>query len=92
MKRKKIRFPAALFSGILLVFLDQYTKYLAAKFLKPGGPVILIRNVLELRYLEFQGWPETALSLNRSLNGAYKLHRKALDLLQRVLASCGEGK
>ena len=55
MKRKKIRFPAALFSGILLVFLDQYTKYLAAKFLKPGGPVILIRNVLELRYLENRG-------------------------------------
>ena len=29
---------------------------------------------------------------NRSLNGAYKLHRRALDLLQRVLASCGERK
>ena len=49
-------------------------------------------RLLELRYLECQGWPETAMSLNRSLNGAYKLHRRALDLLQRVLASCGERK
>ena len=66
MKRKKIRFPAALFSGILLVFLDQYTKYLAAKFLKPGGPVILIRNVLELRYLENRG---AAFGMLQNRNG-----------------------
>ena len=49
-------------------------------------------RLLELRYLECQGWPETAMSLNRSLNGAYKLHRRALDLLQRIMASCGERK
>ena len=49
-------------------------------------------RLLELRYLECQGWPETAFSLNRSLNGAYKLHRRALDLLQQVPASHGEEK
>lgn len=51
----KLRFPAALILGILLIFLDQYTKYLAAKLFKAGGPVIVIPNVLELRYLENRG-------------------------------------
>ena len=55
MKNRKMRFPAAFLLGIVLIFLDQYTKYLAVKFLKPGGPVTLIRNVLELRYLENRG-------------------------------------
>lgn len=55
MKNSKIKFPAAALTGILLVFLDQYTKYLAATFLKPKGMISLIPNVLELRYLENRG-------------------------------------
>ena len=39
----------------VLVFLDQYTKYLAVTFLKPRGSVSLIPGVLELRYLENRG-------------------------------------
>ncbi len=55
MTQKKSRFPAAFLISIILVLLDQYTKYLAVKFLKPGGPVSLIPGVLELRYLENRG-------------------------------------
>lgn len=55
MKNERIKVPAAFLLWIVLVFLDQYTKYLAARFLKPNGPVILVRNVLELRYLENRG-------------------------------------
>ncbi len=55
MTDKKSRFPAAFLITVILVFLDQYTKYLAVRFLKPGGPVQLIRGVLELRYLENRG-------------------------------------
>ena len=55
MKKSKTRFPSAVLAWALLVFLDQYTKYLAVTFLKPRGFVSLIPNVLELRYLENRG-------------------------------------
>lgn len=55
MKNRKLRFPIAVCLWGLLVFLDQYTKYLAARFLKPAGSVPLIPRVLELRYLENRG-------------------------------------
>lgn len=55
MENKKSRFPAAFLLGIILIFLDQYTKYLAVRFLKPRGYVTLIKGVLELRYLENRG-------------------------------------
>lgn len=41
----------AVISGVAL---DQFTKYLAIKYLK-GEPIILIKDVLEFRYLENRG-------------------------------------
>ncbi len=52
---KKVRFPAVFLIAVILVLLDQYTKYLAVTYLKPGGPVSIINGVLELRYLENRG-------------------------------------
>jgi len=52
-------------------------------------PDIGMIRLLELRYLECLSWPETVLTLDCSPSGAYKLHRRALDLLQRVPASRG---
>ena len=49
------RFAACILIGIILVFLDQCTKYLAETFLKPKGYVTVIPGVLELRYLENRG-------------------------------------
>lgn len=37
---------------VILVGLDQFTKYLAATFLQGKNPVVLIKNVLEFCYLE----------------------------------------
>ena len=39
----------------LLLLLDQFTKYLAVTKLKDKPAVVLIRNVLELKYLENRG-------------------------------------
>ena len=55
MKSKNLRVPTAFLVGIILVFLDQYTKYLAFTYLRPKGAVVLIQGVLELRYLENRG-------------------------------------
>ncbi len=55
MKKKHMRFPAAFLIWVILVFLDQYTKYLAMTYLRPKGAVVLIPGVLELRYLENRG-------------------------------------
>lgn len=40
---------------ILLLALDQFTKYLASVHLKGGNSVILIKNVFQLQYLENRG-------------------------------------
>lgn len=55
MRKQKVRFPAALLVFVLLVVVDQYTKYLAVVFLKQKISVPLIEGVLELRYLENRG-------------------------------------
>ena len=55
MKKKHMRFPAAFLVWVILVFLDQYTKYLAMTYLRPKGAIGLIPGVLELRYLENRG-------------------------------------
>ena len=47
-------FEAILFVAAL-VGIDQYTKYYAATTLKENGPVVLIKNVLELSYTENRG-------------------------------------
>ena len=39
----------------VLLFLDQFTKYLAVSHLKGRPPVVLIEHVLELEYLENKG-------------------------------------
>jgi signal peptidase II len=40
---------------ILLVGLDQVTKYLAIVYLKSDGPIPIIKNVFELSYVENRG-------------------------------------
>ena len=55
MNHRNRRFAACILIGIILVFLDQYTKYLAETFLKPKGYVTVIPGVLERRYLENRG-------------------------------------
>ncbi len=40
---------------VLLLFLDQITKYLAIEKLKGQDPVVLIKDVFELQYLENRG-------------------------------------
>ena len=55
MNHRNRRFAACILIGIILVFLDQCTKYLAETFLKPKGYVTVIPGVLELRYLENRG-------------------------------------
>lgn len=42
-------------SAVLLVILDQYTKFLAVRHLKGRNPFVLIPGVLELNYLENTG-------------------------------------
>lgn len=39
----------------MLLFLDQFTKYLASAHLKDGGPLILIPGIFQLHYLENRG-------------------------------------
>lgn len=45
----------AVISVILLVLFDQYTKWLAITYLKGKQSFIIIKNVLELSYLENRG-------------------------------------
>lgn len=57
MKKKASGWNTFLFSVVLifgLLFLDQFTKYLTKAYLK-DSPVILIKDVLSLRYVENRG-------------------------------------
>ena len=45
----------AIISVIVLVFIDQWTKGLAVSNLKYGEPFVLLKNVLELAYVENTG-------------------------------------
>ncbi len=42
-------------SVLLLLGVDQYTKYLASAYLKGGHSIVLIENVFQLHYLENRG-------------------------------------
>ncbi|MBO5472570.1 MAG: signal peptidase II [Lachnospiraceae bacterium] len=53
--KKKLFLLLDLFSIILLVLLDQYTKYLAVIHLKDKAAFNIISGVLELNYLENKG-------------------------------------
>lgn len=44
-----------LIASIILIFLDQLTKYFAVTNLKNGDPFVIIKNVFELHYLENHG-------------------------------------
>lgn len=49
---KKLSCLLGLVGFLLALALDQVTKYFAAMDLKENGPVILIKNVFQLQYLE----------------------------------------
>ena len=59
MKQQSKTIQKKVFIGILcsviLIFLDQFTKYLAVQHLKDQMPVVLWKNVFELSYLENRG-------------------------------------
>ena len=46
---------AGLLSLLLLVLFDQWTKYQAVVYLKDQDPIVLIKGVFELHYLENKG-------------------------------------
>ena len=54
-KKKTLQVVLSLIFTILLVALDQFTKMMAVAVLKDQPPVVLIDDVLELRYLENRG-------------------------------------
>lgn len=54
-KKLRIQIIIQILLFLILVFLDQFTKYLAVIHLKGKDPVSLIDQVLELRYLENSG-------------------------------------
>lgn len=53
--RKKIFFLIDLLLAIVLIGLDQLTKYLALTRLKGNDAIVIIKNVLEIDYLENRG-------------------------------------
>lgn len=55
MKKNVKQIVTALLGAAVLVFLDQWTKYLAVVHLKDQDPVVLIDGVLELRYVMNEG-------------------------------------
>lgn len=54
-KRKKIMIGFDVLLFIVLIGLDQFTKYLAVQHLKDKPPIPIIKGVLELNYLENRG-------------------------------------
>lgn len=55
MRKKALLLLMDVFIAAFLLAVDQYTKYLAIVHLKDAPAIILIRNVLELSYLENRG-------------------------------------
>lgn len=55
MKEKKISCIIGIAGSVLLLLLDQFTKYLASTYLKGGHSVILVKGVFQLHYLENRG-------------------------------------
>lgn len=49
------KYFSAIISVILLIAIDQYTKFLALTKLKEQGPFVIWEGVFELRYLENRG-------------------------------------
>ena len=55
MRKKVLLLLADALIAALLLAVDQFTKYLAVVYLKDAPDIILIRDVLELSYLENRG-------------------------------------
>ncbi|MCM1189019.1 MAG: signal peptidase II [bacterium] len=55
MRKKVLLLLADALIAALLLAVDQFTKYLAVVYLKDAPAIILIRDVLELSYLENRG-------------------------------------
>ncbi len=55
LKQQRKAFFFLFLSSILLIALDQWTKYLAVLYLKEKNPIIIIKGVFELSYLENRG-------------------------------------
>jgi signal peptidase II len=53
--KKKIFLTVDLIMIVILVVLDQFTKYLASTYLQNKPPIIIINGVLELNYLQNRG-------------------------------------
>lgn len=54
-KSKKTSCILCIIVTAFLLFLDQFTKYLAATHLKNGNSIVLIKDVFQLHYLENRG-------------------------------------
>lgn len=54
-KKKALQIIIDILAILLLIFFDQFTKYLAVVKLKYNPPYVLIDGVLELNYLENKG-------------------------------------
>ncbi|MCX4268206.1 MAG: signal peptidase II [Lachnospiraceae bacterium] len=54
-RAERTNFVWAGIAVFLLVCLDQWTKYLAVRYLKEAEPIVIIRQVFELFYLENRG-------------------------------------
>ncbi len=54
-KKKRNSCILCLVGTLLLLGVDQYTKYLASSYLKGGNSIVLIEGVFQLHYLENQG-------------------------------------
>lgn len=54
-KKRYIHYLTAAITAILLVVLDQTTKYLAVIHLKDQPPYVILQNIFQLEYLENRG-------------------------------------
>lgn len=54
-KKNPTQYIKAVLGVIILVLLDQLTKWLAVTYLKPNGPKAIISGIFELQYLENRG-------------------------------------
>lgn len=70
MTEKEVKISKTMLSLLFIAFLtgiDQLTKLLAVSFLKAGGGIVLIRDILELEYFENTGAAFNSLAGQRIL-------------------------
>lgn len=48
------------------------------------------QTLLELRYLCFKPWEQIAIELGYSINNVFKMHRKAIELLEKQVKGNGQ--